>query len=163
MYIEKKDGLTLYLANAQTTARLTCAYVMHQVIHGMFGTRSDVEFMNAVLMKRIDRDLIHKVNIIEMDFLHPLFVQKILDCNAFYCQCEHANGNANVNVNMNMNMNEKDYAEEEEDECECDECESESNTIELFYNQWPLELNGGGNDGAHDAGADVAAIELLTV
>lgn len=74
-----------YLVSSQTTAKFTLTYVLHQLMHGVFGLRCDVEFVNGQVMKELTGQLIHKVNVIECDFLHPLLVRKIVNVNKYYC------------------------------------------------------------------------------
>ncbi|ETO20766.1 hypothetical protein RFI_16451 [Reticulomyxa filosa] len=74
-----------YLVNAQVTAKFTPLYVFHQLLHGLFGLRCDVEFVTGQILRGLTQQMIHKVNIIECDFLHPLLVRKIINVNKYYC------------------------------------------------------------------------------
>jgi len=74
-----------YLVSGQITAKFTLGYILHQLMHGVFGLRCDVEFVNGQVMKELTGQLIHKVNVIECDFLHPLLVRKIVNVNKYYC------------------------------------------------------------------------------
>ena len=75
----------LYLVNGQITPVPNCKWITYLILTGIYGLRSDVELVNAEMLKNIDDEELFKLHVWDMDFLHPLLVQKIIDTNLKYC------------------------------------------------------------------------------
>ena len=75
----------LYLVNGQITPVPNCKWVTYLILTGIYGLRCDVELVNAEMLNNVDDEELFKLHVWDMDFLHPLLVQKIIDTNLKYC------------------------------------------------------------------------------
>eukprot|EP01084_Bolivina_argentea_P015503 29010_1 len=83
--IDNEQMKILYLVNGQITPVVNCKYCLFMFMTGFFGIGCDVELVNAEMIKNIELRELFKLNVWDMDFLHPLLVQKIIDANLKYC------------------------------------------------------------------------------
>ena len=74
----------LFLVNGQVTPVFECAYFAWALATGLEGLGCDVAQVNAEMLKCVSLRELFKVNVWDMDFVHPLLVQKIIDANLKY-------------------------------------------------------------------------------
>ena len=76
------DNKTFYLLSGQITANpKNVKYLLHQLVSGCYGTKWDVEFVNYQVLNNISDEEYFRVNVWDMDFLHPKIVQRIIEAN----------------------------------------------------------------------------------
>lgn len=81
---EEKENKTWYLVNGQITPKYTLDYVLFMIWTGFRGLIIDSSYVNYLFMNMIDDELLMKVNVWDMDFIHPYVVQKIIKANKKY-------------------------------------------------------------------------------
>ena len=74
----------IHLIAAQLTPKPEGLWILYQILNGGYGLKEMCSAVNYHIMHSLSNAEIFKVNILDMDYLHPLIVNKIIDINKEY-------------------------------------------------------------------------------
>ena len=82
---DRNKNRNMFLVNGQLTLDKNIFYWLNQICHGLYGLRTDAEFCNSRLLEGLTFAELRKINVIETDYVNPMFMQRIIECNTLYC------------------------------------------------------------------------------